>query len=196
MQHGICPPPFIHRPADCSLDEIEYAGRTVFYDVNAKLQHLKAEDLNPRKETGQKNLSVMATGVILTKVLEVKGAWIPNFESSTQATKALEGLPGQKIERLNNALIELDNNLEHDEHAINAAFDELGVDEFYAAGVKGRLGQTTDRVANRIGVESSSLISRASMQREVNNTRATIQRGRELLFKLNEYNKSQGKFFV
>ena len=177
-------------------DEIEYAGRTAFYDVNAKLQHLKAEDLNPRKETGQKNLSVMATGVILTKVLEVKGAWIPNFESSTQATKALEGLPGQKIERLNNALIELDNNLEHDEHAINAAFDELGVDEFYAAGVKGRLGQTTDRVANRIGVESSSLISRASMQREVNNTRATIQRGRELLFKLNEYNKSQGKFFV
>lgn len=177
-------------------DDIEYRGRTAFYNVNAKLQHARTEDLNPRNETGQKNLSVMTTGFILTKVLEVKGAWVPNFESSTQATKALEGLPGQKIERLNNALIELDNYLEHDTHAINAAFDELGVEEFYAEGVKGRLGQTTDRVANRIGVESSSLISRDSMQREVNITRATIQRGRELLFKLNEHNKSQGKFFV
>ncbi|MCS3839541.1 insecticidal toxin complex protein TccC [Pseudomonas sp. JAI111] len=172
--------------------EIEHKGRTAFYNLNAKWQHAKAQDINPRSATGQKNLSVMATGFVLTKVLEVKGAWIPNFESSTQATKALEGLSGQKIERLNNALIELDNYLEHDAFAINAAFDELGVDEFYAAGVKGALGKATDRV----GVESSSLISRDSIHREVNTARATIQRGRELLFKLNEHNKSQGKFFV
>jgi hypothetical protein len=129
-------------------------------------------------------------------VLEVQGPWVRSFESSTQATNALEGLPGQKIERLNNALAELDNHLEHDTHAINAAFDDLGVEEFYAAGVKSRLGQTTDRMADRMGVESSNLISRASMQRDVNSTRATIQRGRELLFKLNEHNKSQGRFFV
>jgi RHS repeat-associated protein len=177
-------------------DDIEYTARTAFYDANAKLQHAKEKDLNPRNTIGQKNLSVMATGFVLTKVLEVKGAWIPNFESSTQATKALDGLPGQKIERLNNELIELDNFLEHDAHAINAAFDELGVDEFYAAGVKGRLGRATDRMADRIGVESSSLISRSSMQSEIAISRATIQRGRELLFKLNEHNKSQGKFFV
>ena len=177
-------------------EDIEHNGRTAFYNVNAKWQHAKAEDINPRTATGQKSLSVMATGFILTTVLEVKGAWIPNFESSTQATKALEGLPGQKIERLNNALIELDNYLEHDAHTLNAAFDELGVDEFYPAGMKGRLGKASDRVADRIGVESSGLISRASMLREVSATRATIQRGRELLFRLNEHNKSQGKFFV
>ncbi|WP_339527227.1 RHS repeat domain-containing protein [Pseudomonas sp. EL_65y_Pfl2_R96] len=177
-------------------DDIEYTARTAFYDANAKLQHAKKKDLNPQHEIGRKNLSMMATGFVLTKVLEVKGAWIPNFESSTQATKALDGLPGQKIERLNNALIELDNFLEHDTHAINAAFDELGVDEFYASGVKGQLGRATDRMANRIGIESSSLISRTSMQSEMAISRATIQRGRELLFKLNEHNKSQGKFFV
>jgi hypothetical protein len=51
-------------------------------------------------------------------------------------------------------------------------------------------------MADRIGVESSSLISRSSMQSEIAISRATIQRGRELLFKLNEHNKSQGKFFV
>ncbi|MFJ3377110.1 RHS repeat domain-containing protein [Pseudomonas sp. NPDC086112] len=177
-------------------DDIEYTARTAFYDANAKLQHAKEKDLNPRNTIGQKNLSVMATSFVLTKMLEVKGAWIPNFESSTQATKALDGLPGQKIERLNNELIELDNFLEHDAHAINAAFDELGVDEFYAAGVKGRLGRVTDRMADRIGVKSSSLISRSSIQSEIAISRATIQRGRELLFRLNEHNKSQGKFFI
>lgn len=177
-------------------DEIEYNGRTAFYDLKAKAEHAKTEDLNPRNKTGQKNLSVMATGFILSTVLEVQGPWVRSFESSTQATNALEGLPGQKIERLNNALAELDNHLEHDAHAINAAFDDLGVEEFYAAGVKSRLGQTTDRMADRMGVESSNLISRASMQRDVNIARAMIQRGRELLFKLNEHNKSQGRFFV
>jgi insecticidal toxin complex protein TccC len=177
-------------------DEIEYSGRTAFYNLKAKAEHAKKEDLNLRNKTGQKNLSVMATGFILSTVLEVQGPWVRSFESSTQATNALEGLPGQKIERLNNALAELDNHLEHDTHAINAAFDDLGVEEFYAAGVKGRLGQTTDRMADHMGVESSNLISRASMQRDVNSTRATIQRGRELLFKLNEHNKSQGRFFV
>jgi len=177
-------------------EDIEHKGRTALYDVNAHWQHAKAEDLNPRHATGQKNLSVMTTSVVLTKVLEVKGAWVPNFESSTQATKALEGLPGQKIERLNNALIELDNYLEHDTHAINAAFDELGVEEFYAPGVKGRLGHVADRVTDRMGMDSSNLISRNSLQREVTVARATIQRGRELLFKLNEHNKSQGRFFV
>lgn len=177
-------------------DDIEHTGRTAFYDVNAKLQHAKKEDLNPRTTTGQKNLSVMATGFVLTKVLEVKGAWIPNFESSTQATKALKGLPGQKIERLNNALVELENHLEHDAHAINAAFDELGVDEFYAGGITGSLNRTTERVADRIGLESSNVISRASLQSELNIACATAKRGRELLFKLNEHNKSQGKFFV
>lgn len=178
-----------------SPDDIEYEGRTAFYNLSARLQHAQRKDLNPKTVAGQKNLSVSGTNVALSAI-QVKGAWVPNFEASTQATKALDGLPGQKIERLNNALIELDNFLEHDAHAINAAFDELGVDEFYAAGVKGRLGRVTDRMADRIGVESSSLISRSSMQSEIGISRATIQRGRELLFKLNEHNKSQGKFFV
>lgn len=175
-------------------DEIEYVGRTAFHNVNAKLEHAKNKDLNPRYPKGQKKWALMGTSFILTKILEVKGAWIPNFESSTQATKALNGLPGQKIERLNDGLIKLDGYLEQDAHAINAAFDELGMDQFYAEGVKGRLGRAQDRVASHLGIENSSLISRASLQGQINVARATIQRGRELLFKLNEYNKSQGRY--
>ncbi|RVD77125.1 RHS repeat domain-containing protein [Pseudomonas koreensis] len=177
-------------------EEIKHEGQTAFYNVTAKLQYAKDVTLNPRSETGQKNLSVMATGFLLTKVLEVKGAWIPNFEASTQATKALDGLPGQKIERMNNALARLDDFLEQDSHAINAAFDALGVDEFYPEGLKGRLGQATDRAADAVGVDSSNLISRTSLQRDIAVSRATIQRGRELLFRHNERNKSQGRFFV
>lgn len=175
---------------------IEHEGRTALHNVTAKLQHAKAETLNPRSETGQKNLAVMATGFLLTKVLEVKGAWIPNFESSTQATKALEGLSGQKIERMNNALAQLDDFLEQDSHAINAAFDATGVDEFYPEGLKGRLARTTERAAVAVGVEHSGLVSRASLARDIGIARATIQRARELLFRLNEHNRSHGRFFI
>ncbi|MFJ2363633.1 RHS repeat-associated core domain-containing protein [Pseudomonas sp. NPDC087697] len=173
-------------------DDIEHDGRTAFYDLNTKSRKAM-KDLDPRNAKGQKKLSLAVTSFILTKVLRVQGAWIPNFESSTQATKALNGIPAQKIERLNDALLVLDGYLEHDATAINAAFDTLGVEEFYANGAKGSLSQTLDRMTNNVGTADARTLRRTEIQHEITKTRATIQRGRELLFRLNEHNKSFGR---
>lgn len=173
-------------------DDIEHEGRTAFYDVHAKSQKA-LKDLDPRHSTGQKKISLMVTSFILTKVLKVPGAWIANFEASTQATKTSNGIPSQKIKRLDAALLELDAHLEHDSAAIDAAFDTLGVEEFYAKGVKGLFNRSLDRLANPAGTAEARTLSRAAMQRDISVTRATIQRGRELLFRLNEYNKSLGR---
>ena len=175
-----------------SPEDIEHEGRTAFYDLNTKSRKA-IKDLNPRTATGQKKLSLMASSFILTKVLRVPGAWIANFEASTQATKNSNGVPGQKIERLNDALIKLDDYLEHDSSAVNAAFDTLGVEEFYAPGVKGSLDRTLDRMTNKAGART---LRRSDIQREIHVTRATIQRGRELLFRLNKYNQSLGRYSI
>jgi len=173
-------------------EDIEREGRTAFYNLNAK-SHKALKDLNPRTGTGQKNISLAVTNFILTKVLQVPGAWIANFEASTQATKNSNGVPSQKIKRLDAALLELDGYLAHDAAAINAAFSKLGVEEFYAKGAKGFLHQTLDRMTNDIGTAQAGTLRRSEIQHEVHKTRATIQRGRELLFRLDEHNKSLGR---
>jgi insecticidal toxin complex protein TccC len=176
-----------------SPDDIEHEGRTAFYDLNTKSRKA-VKDLNPLTSTGQKKISLMVTSFILTKVLRIPGAWIPNFEASTQATKNSNGVPSQKIRRLDEALLELDGYLAHDATAINAAFSKLGVEEFYAKGAKGFLNQTLDRMANDIGTAQARTLRRSEIQLEIHKTRETIQRGRELLFRLNEHNKSLGRF--
>lgn len=173
-------------------DEIEHEGRTGLFEVTTKSRKA-IKDLDPRNPTGQKKLSVMITSFILTKIAAVKGAWIANFEASTQATKAINGTPSQKIQRLNNALIELDGYLENDSRAINDAFDQLGMEEIEPGGLKGGINRVKNSITNRMGVESSNPLSRTVMQREIGMTRATILRGRELLYRLNEYNKSLGR---
>ena len=173
-------------------EEIEHDGRTASYDLIRK-SHKAMKDLSPRTSKGQKKISLLVTSFILTKGLRIPGAWIPNFEASTQATKNSNGVPGQKIERLNDALLKLDDNLEHDSNAINTAFDTLGVEQFYAPGVKGSLDRTLDRMTNQAGGRT---LRRAEIQREIHATRATIQRGRELLFRLNKYNQSLGRYSI
>ncbi|TWC11384.1 MULTISPECIES: RHS repeat domain-containing protein [unclassified Pseudomonas] len=173
-------------------DEIEHEGRTAFYDVKTKSEKA-IKDLNPRHPTGQKKIALMVTSFILTKVLRIPGAWIPNFEASTQATKASNGIPSQKIRRLDAALLELDDHLQHDSTAIDAAFDTLGVEEFYAKGVRGSLNQSLDWMTNSTGTAGARTLSRGEIQRQIHATRATIQHGRELLFRLNEHNKSLGR---
>lgn len=173
-------------------DDIEHEGRTAFYDVKTKSEKA-IKDLNPLQPTGQKKLSLMATSFILTKVLRIPGAWIANFEASTQATKASNGIPSQKIRRLDAALLELDDHLQHDSTAIDAAFDTLGVEAFYANGVRGSLNQSLDRMTNNVGTAGARTLSRGEIQRQIHVTRATIQHGRELLFRLNEHNKSLGR---
>lgn len=174
-------------------DDIEHEARTAFYDLNTKSRKA-VKDLNPLTGTGQKNISLMVTSFILTKVFQIPGAWIANFEASTQATKNSNGVPSQKIKRLDEALLELDGYLAHDAAAINAAFSTLGVEEFYAKGAKGFLNQTLDRLANDIGTAQARTLRRSEIHHEIHKTRETIQRGRELLFRLNEHNKSLGRF--
>ncbi|WP_367374088.1 RHS repeat domain-containing protein [Pseudomonas lini] len=173
-------------------DEIEHEGRTGFFDVTTKSRKA-IKDLDPHNPAGQKKLSLMITSFILTKVAAVKGAWIANFEASTQAAKAINGIPSQKIQRLNNALVELDGYLENDSRAINDAFDQLGMEEIEPGGLKGGINRVKSSIANRMGIESSNPLSRTAMQHEINNSRAEISRGRELLYRLNEYNKSLGR---
>ncbi|SDU76587.1 RHS repeat domain-containing protein [Pseudomonas mediterranea] len=176
-------------------EEIEHEGRTAFYDLNAKSRKA-IKDLDPRNTTGQKKLSLMMTSFILTKVLRIPGAWIANFEASTQATKTSNGIPGQKIQRLDNALLELDKHLEHDAKAIDAAFDTLGVEEFYTHGAKGLLDRTLDRMSNTTGTASARTVRRTEIQQQIRVTRANIQHGRELLFRLNQYNQSRGRYAI
>lgn len=173
-------------------DEIEHEGRTGLFDVTTKSRKA-IKNLDPRNPTGQKKLSLMMTSFILTKVAAVKGAWIANFEASSQATKAVNGIPSQKIQRLNNALVELDGYLENDSRAINDAFDQLGMEEIEPGGLKGGINRVKNSITNRMGVESSNPLSRTAMQHEINISRAEISRGRELLYRLNEYNKSLGR---
>jgi insecticidal toxin complex protein TccC len=175
-----------------SPDDIEREGRTAFYDLNTKSRKA-IKDLDPRTATGQKNLSLKATNFMLTKVLRIPGAWIPNFESSTQATKNGSGIPAQKIERLNDALLELDASLEMDTSAINAAFDTLGVEEFYASGAKGVWNRALDRMTGEAGTNT---LRRADIQQRIGQTRATVEHGRELLFRLNKYNQSLGRYSI
>lgn len=176
-------------------DDIEHEGRTGLFDLNTKSRKA-IKDLNPRTTTGQKKISLMVTSFILTKVLRVPGAWIPNFEASTQATKTSNGIPAQKIERLNNALLELDDYLEQDSNAVNTAFDTLGVEEFYAHGAKGLLNRTLDQMTHQTGTAGARTLRRTEIQQQIHNTRATIQRARELLFRLNKYNQSLGRYSI
>ncbi|WP_123424166.1 RHS repeat-associated core domain-containing protein [Pseudomonas brassicacearum] len=171
---------------------IEKSARTTPDKPIAQLKKLK-KNVSPFNKTGQKNLSTATTNMFMAFVGGVRGAWTSNFEASTQATKALNGIPAQKIERLNNKLLELDEYLENDSNAINAAFDTLGVEEFYANGVKGHLNLARDLMTNNVGNANSNTLRRTEIQHEITKTRATIQHGRELLFRLNEHNKSLGR---
>ncbi|TVT84558.1 RHS repeat-associated core domain-containing protein [Pseudomonas sp. H3(2019)] len=177
---------------ELSPKDIEKSARATLDNPKGKFKKFK-KDIDPRNNKTQKNLSTAATNTFMAFVGGVRGAWTPNFEASTQATKALNGIPAQKLERLNNALLVLDEHLEHDSNAINAAFDTLGVEEFYANGVKGHLNQAQDLITNNVGNADSNTLSRTKIQLEITKTRATIQRGRELLFRLNEHNKSLGR---
>jgi insecticidal toxin complex protein TccC len=177
---------------ELSPKTIEKSARTTFDNPIAQFKKTR-KNVSPFNKTGQKNLSIAATNTFMAYVGGVKGAWTANFEASTQASKALNGIPAQKIERLNNALLVLDEHLEHDANAINAAFDTLGVEEFYANGAKGHLNLARDLMTNNVGNANSNTLRRTEIQHEITQTRATIQRGRELLFRLNEYNKSLGR---
>ncbi|MFW0758245.1 RHS repeat-associated core domain-containing protein [Pseudomonas sp. H11T01] len=171
-------------------EKIEKAGRTAFYDIHTKSQDtVKEHDI--RVPEGQKKPSLILTRALLGKVMVLPGAWVANFETSVQVETALRGLAPRKIEKLNNALYLLDDYLKHDTHEIKKAFDTLGIEEFYSSDPLGTLKFSFDQATNKISTTGSNSIKHSDIQRDIHITRATIQRGKELLFKHSEYNKSR-----
>lgn len=171
-------------------EKIEKAGRTAFYNIHAKSQDAVREH-DVRVAQGQKKPSLIATRYLLGKVAALPGAWVANFEASVQVDTALRGLQPRKIEKLNNALYLLDEYLKHDSQEINKAFDILGIDEFYSNDPLGTLKLSFDIATNKIVTSGSHAIKRSDIQHDIDVTRATVQRGRELLFRHSEYNRSR-----
>lgn len=170
-------------------EKIERAGRTAFYDINSKSQDT-AKEHDVRVPEGQKKPSLILTRAILGKIMVLPGAWIANFEASVQVDTAFRGLAPRKIEKLNNALYLLDEYLKHDAQEINKAFNTLGVQEFYSNDPLGTLKFTIDQATNKISTTGSSSIKHSAIKRDIHVARTTIQRGKELLFRHAEYNKS------
>lgn len=179
-------------PQSSRLDteKIEKTGRTAFYNLHAKSQNV-VEEHDARRPQGQKKPSLLATRYVLGKVTALPGAWVANFEASVQTDTALRGLQPRKIEKLNNALHKLDNYLQNDAKDINEAFAQLGVEEFYPDGPTGFLKQNYDAITGPTGSATAGSIKNADLQRDITIARATIQRGKELLYRHSEYNKQR-----
>ncbi|SEE14473.1 RHS repeat domain-containing protein [Pseudomonas kilonensis] len=176
-----------------SPQKIERDGRTAFYEVNKKKNNIQ-EDMHPSTAAGRRKLGIMAAGYVATKKLGLPRAVVDGIGTTFEALHLLEGIPSQKINQLNNALLELDDHLEHDSTVINEAFDTLGVEEFYPKGAKGYLSKKLDRIASQAGITGTSTLRRSDIQRDIHIARETIQHGRELLFRLKEHNTSLGRW--
>ena len=172
-------------------DEIEHEGRTAFYQAHRKIGKL-ASDLNPTSGSGRRKLTGHTTRFIAG--LAMTGLGVDTVMTTAQAFHLLEGISSQKIHQLNDGLLELDKHLEHDVAAIGAAFDTLGVENFYAEGAKGLLSKTLDRVTGQAGTQGSRKLSRSGILQDIHKTRQTIQHGRELLFRLKEHNSKLGRW--
>ncbi|EJM22018.1 RHS repeat-associated core domain protein containing protein [Pseudomonas sp. GM18] len=171
-------------------EQIEAAGRTAFYNAYGKGKTAIKEH-DPRTKHGSRKLAWAGMRSALSNFVPLASAVVGTIQGVSQVKTAQEGLSAKKIERLNNALHLLDEYLAHDSQEINKAFNTLGVEEFYPRDPLGTMKLTFDIATNRIVTSGSHSIKRADMQRDINTARATIQRGRELLFRHQEYNRSR-----
>lgn len=100
---------------------------------------------------------------------------------------ALAGLRDIEIDDLETALGLIIDMLEQDQSDINAAFSEIGVNEFYDQGLVGSFGFALDLAKGSVGTQNSSSISRDRIKKEISVRMAEARRGIELIGRYRQY---------
>ncbi|WKV83163.1 hypothetical protein LJJ44_17830 [Pseudomonas sp. B24_DOA] len=107
--------------------------------------------------------------------------------SGLDTATALAGLRDIEIDNLETALVSITDMLEQDQSDINAAFSEIGVNEFYDQGVAGSFGFVLDLAKGSVGTQDSNAISRNRIEKEIAVRMAEARRGIELLGRYRQY---------
>jgi len=144
---------------------------------------------DPRTSEGQNKLIETATEKTLSKIAGIPAAsdLMAIVHSGLDTATALAGLRDVEIDNLETALVSITDMLEQDQSDINAAFSEIGVNEFYDQGVAGSFGFVLDLAKGSVGTQDSNAISRNRIEKEIAVRMAEARRGIELLGRYRQY---------
>jgi insecticidal toxin complex protein TccC len=168
-----------------------HSNATVGFFTPLKYANKWVKSFNPKTSAGQQKLAETITEKVLTKVAEIPAAseMMAIAHSSIDSTKALVGLRDIEINDLRTALVLITEMLEQDRSDVNAAFSNLGVNEFYDEGVMGSVGFIVDLATGNVGTQDAMSISRDRIMNGISVRLAEARRGIELIGKYSQYNQ-------
>ncbi|WGT34519.1 RHS repeat domain-containing protein [Pseudomonas atacamensis] len=145
---------------------------------------------DPRTSEGANKLIETVAEKTLSKFAQIPAAsdMMAIAYSGKDTATALAGLRDIEIDDLETALGLIIDMLEQDQSDINAAFSEIGVNEFYDQGLVGSFGYALDLAKGSVGTQNSSSISRDRIKKEISLRMAEARRGIELIGRYRQYN--------
>ncbi|WP_130901095.1 RHS repeat-associated core domain-containing protein [Pseudomonas sp. Sample_11] len=145
---------------------------------------------DPRTSEGANKLIETMAEKTLSKFAQIPAAsdMMAIAYSGKDTATALAGLRDIEIDDLEAALGLIIEMLEQDQSDINAAFSEIGVNEFYDQGLVGSFGYALDLAKGSVGTQNSSSISRDRIKKEISLRMAEARRGIELIGRYRQYN--------
>jgi insecticidal toxin complex protein TccC len=149
-----------------------------------------ARSYDPRTSEGANKLIETVAEKTLSKFAQIPAAsdMMAIAYSGKDTATALAGLRDIEIDDLEAALGLIIDLLEQDQSDINAAFSEIGVNEFYDQGLVGSFGYALDLATGSVGTQNSSSISRDRIKKEISLRMAEARRGIELIGRYRQYN--------
>ncbi|MGY3642075.1 RHS repeat domain-containing protein [Pseudomonas sp. PK-RTE-24] len=148
-----------------------------------------ARSYDPRTSEGANKLIGTVAEKTLSKFAQVPAAsdMMAIAYAGKDTATALAGLRDIEIDDLETALGLIIDMLEQDQSDINAAFSEIGVNEFYDQGLVGSFGFALDLAKGSVGTQNSSSISRDRIKKEISVRMAEARRGIELIGRYRQY---------
>ncbi|WP_122612475.1 RHS repeat-associated core domain-containing protein [Pseudomonas viridiflava] len=148
---------------------------------------------DPRTSEGANKLIETVAEKTLSKFAQIPAAsdMMAIAYSGKDTATALAGLRDIEIDDLEAALGLIIEMLEQDQSDINAAFSEIGVNEFYDQGLVGSFGYALDLAKGSVGTQNSSSISRDRIKKEISLRMAEARRGIELIGRYRQYNSQK-----
>jgi insecticidal toxin complex protein TccC len=145
---------------------------------------------DPRTSEGANKLIETVAEKTLSKFAQIPAAsdMMAIAYSGKDTATALAGLRDIEIDDLETALGLIIDMLEQDQSDINAAFSEIGVNEFYDQGLVGSFGYALDLAKGSVGTQNSSSISRDRIKKEISLRMAEARRDIELIGRYRQYN--------
>lgn len=143
---------------------------------------------DPRTSQGQEKSAKLAVSITLGEAgLPAASSIIEAGTSIKDAGIAHIGIPEESIEALRFGLVRIVELLEQDGSDVPAAFNTLGVPEFYADGVKGAAHKVFDSATGHLGTNDSKTIKLEKLEQKRETRIAQAERGIVLLDKYSEY---------